>query len=208
MIDHTQSGEQPHILAQFAGTHGRFLDIGAADGFVFSNTRALWEEGWDGIFVEPSPHAIKSLLERYGVAERAMIVNALVMPNAAMVPDGTRLVKFYVTPDMLSTTEAQHKTVWENAGTKFSPMLMPAISVEWLTRELICAKVSQIEFLNIDTEGTSEAILNDFPLDLFRVQMVCVEHDHNHRRIVAAMAERGFDEVATTGNNLILKRRG
>jgi hypothetical protein len=40
---------------------GDFLDVGAFDGKLFSNTLKLYERGWGGVLVEPSPKAFDGL---------------------------------------------------------------------------------------------------------------------------------------------------
>ena len=54
---------------------GRFLDIGAGDGVTFSNTKLLYDMGWCGISVEPSP----SLCECFGkniMRDRVKLITA------------------------------------------------------------------------------------------------------------------------------------
>lgn len=40
----------------------RFLDLGANDGVTFSNTKALYDFGWNGTYIEASPSAYNRLL--------------------------------------------------------------------------------------------------------------------------------------------------
>jgi len=54
---YSQNLEQNYILEYFKDRRGTFIDIGANDGLTLSNTRALVELGWRGVFVEPSPMA-------------------------------------------------------------------------------------------------------------------------------------------------------
>ena len=55
MQSYSQYGEDRAIVELFGDHVGRFLDIGAWHPTVFSNTRALFERGWSGVMVEPSP---------------------------------------------------------------------------------------------------------------------------------------------------------
>src|SRR5688500_5079046 len=65
MKRHSQNLEQDYILEYFKGKIGTFADVGANDGVTLSNTRALSELGWRGIFVEPSPKAFERLKRNY-----------------------------------------------------------------------------------------------------------------------------------------------
>lgn len=63
---HSQSGEEEilaEILRRIGHRDGFFVDLGAMDGLVGSNTRALAERGWGGLMVEGDPNHIPSLLQ-------------------------------------------------------------------------------------------------------------------------------------------------
>ncbi len=60
---YSQNDEERVILELVGDGKGRFLDIGAFDGVMFSNTRALVERGWCGICVEPNPFTFLKLLK-------------------------------------------------------------------------------------------------------------------------------------------------
>ena len=62
MVDYSQFG-QGLVLAQLvAGETPRFLvDVGAHDGLTGSNSRALLEQGWRGVLVEPVPEIFSKL---------------------------------------------------------------------------------------------------------------------------------------------------
>jgi len=51
-------GEQDQWLSGLFGAayKGFYLDIGAHDGYILSNTEKLDEQGWKGVCVEPLPH--------------------------------------------------------------------------------------------------------------------------------------------------------
>ena len=44
---------------------GLFVEFGAWDGIYGSNCRKLFEEGWDGIFIESDPDRYKALYNNY-----------------------------------------------------------------------------------------------------------------------------------------------
>ena len=62
---YSQNLEQNYILEYFKDKRGTFIDIGANDGLTLSNTRALAELGWRGVFVEPSPKSFEMLKKNY-----------------------------------------------------------------------------------------------------------------------------------------------
>src|SRR5690242_2629682 len=64
-MNYSQSNEQEAILKYFGDFIGTFADLGANDGQTLSNTRALAEKGWCGVFVEPSPMPFAKLKNLY-----------------------------------------------------------------------------------------------------------------------------------------------
>ena len=55
-------GQDKTIFELFHGRPGYFVDVGAADGFVGSNTKALERDhGWTGLCIEADPHALVKL---------------------------------------------------------------------------------------------------------------------------------------------------
>lgn len=81
MKDYSEHGEQAHILQFFGKRKGRFLDIGAFNGIQISNTRALLELGWTGVYVEANPPAFMQLL-RHTRGYPAMCILAAMMPDS------------------------------------------------------------------------------------------------------------------------------
>ena len=99
-MSYSQNAEEQHILRIVGDQPGRFLDIGAYNPKLFSNTRALYERGWSGVMVEPSPGPFESLLREYGNDDRIKLICA-----AVTVIGGEDIVTLYATQDALSTTD-------------------------------------------------------------------------------------------------------
>ena len=68
MKDHSQNGEQAHIL-HYLDTiglkAGHLVDLGAGDGFTMSNTRALLERGWTGDLYDGDPKGAKDVVKQW-----------------------------------------------------------------------------------------------------------------------------------------------
>lgn len=156
---YSQHAEQEHILKALCCdddrlSPGRFLDIGAYHPIKFSNTRALYERGWSGVMVEPSPLPMEALLREYGNDERVTLIQAVVAPR------GGELVKLHVTQDALSTTEDAWRARWEARGGFYGAMLVPSVSIAYLN------EFGPFDFVSIDTEGTSDQILTEVVLSM------------------------------------------
>lgn len=164
-IDYSQSGEQAVILAN-CGEPGVFLDIGANDGVTFSNTRALVDLGWSGVYVEPGSAALAKLVQN--------LPDANVYALAVSTFDGT--ASFHESDEasrhMLSSLKQSECKRW--AGYRFEPTIVETVTVETLLKR---AGLARIDFLTIDAEGSDLAIFRQFDLSSLGVRLVCVEHN-------------------------------
>jgi hypothetical protein len=125
----SQYGEHEAILRHFEGRDSaalRFLDVGAFDGVVNSNTRMLSDAGWGGVCVEPSPPAFCQLMRNYFGNGRVLLV------NAALLGDGAGLRPFDcnsadgVTGDQVSTLSPEHRDKWH--GYPFRRIWIPVVT--------------------------------------------------------------------------------
>lgn len=188
MTDYSQSGEQELILKHFQGMMepGLFLDVGAGDGMTGSNTRALYEMGWEGILVEPNPAMFVKLVENCRFPTVTLI-------NAAIAPQ-TGLTKFYIneTPGWCSLDERWvkekegfHET--EVLGITFQDIRLP----------------HGIDFMSVDAEGTDAAIIQSLP-DYVRPSLIVAECDKfdNAERIDSCLISRGYTKAWSTLGNV------
>lgn len=194
MTNYSQNNEQDTILAAVAHVGaGRFLDIGAWSPTDFSNTRALYESGWSGVMVEPSPAPFITLLRAYGNDARVTLVNA-----AVSLERGFR--KFHFTDDALSTDQAANYEKWKHAGGFYGSGLTFAITIEDLLQ------YGPYDFVSIDTEGTSAALFEALLRTEARPACICVEHDHRQRQICEIGGQHGYRKILETSENLVLAR--
>ncbi len=193
-VKYSQRDEEEVILAN-APDLGRFLEIGAFHALVFSNTRALFERGWSGALIEPSPECFIGLMKEYGEIPRIKLINALATPNS------DALTKFHASPDAVGTAVEKSYDTWKN-GAKFTSIYVPAIPIN----KIIATLGIMAEFISIDTEGTSFQILQAIQLDVVGCNLVCVEKDESTAVMSAYFESVGFKVIHETAENLIAKR--
>lgn len=201
-MKYSQNNEQEFIENYFLnygnGNGGKFLDIGAYDPFKFSNTRCLYEKGWRGIYVEPSPICFERFKETYGKDPRIQLLNYAISTN-----DGS-IIFYESNGDAISTTSIQHKDKWERgAGVKYQEIIVPTMSMA----KLLSQFGADIDFLSLDTESTNielfELLPNDF---LHRLKMICIEHDNHYVQIENKLQSFGFRKIHINGENLIMAK--
>jgi FkbM family methyltransferase len=194
---YSQNQEEKKIVNYFAGREGRFLDVGAYDGKLFSNSLRLVELGWSGVCVEPSPEPFRLLYLLHKDNPIIQLENSAVCPS-----DG--VVDFYDTSgDAVSTTDHTHKHKWEKGSKiKFKPIQVKSIS----PKTLLGKYGNVYDFVNIDTEGTNLETLRGLVGAGLRFELLCIEHDNKHPEIVAMFP--GCQPIEVNPENLIIWYKG
>ena len=192
---YSQNDEEKTITNYFGNKIGRFLEIGAYDGFAFSNTLKLVEIGWYGICIEPSDLPYKALVKRHGDNEKIKLINCA-------IGETTGEMRFYDSGgDATSTTEESHKNKFAK-GTIFTEIYVPCISAEDLLKE----HGRFHDFVSIDTEGTNVKTLKNLINAGLDSSLICVEHDNREEDIKNILLS--YQIISRTGENIIAKRIG
>jgi hypothetical protein len=202
-MSYSQNLEEGFILAACPGPTGWFLDIGAWNPFDKSNTRALFERGWGGVMVEPSPGPFATLKAEYGdgLCGNATVKRIELIQAAVVLDPCIAEVEMYVTDDAVSTTELANYEKWKNAA-KFTGQ----IKVKAITLESIFQEYGDFDFVSLDAEGTSVDLMHRvFALGRLP-KCICVEHDDRTDEVLAAAIGLGYACAYANGENLILVR--
>lgn len=203
-MSYSQNDEEQHILAAFTGrAPGRFLDIGAHDGVIFSNTRALAELGWFGTLVEPSPAPFVKLMDNYWGR------NGMNLAHVAIVPERSRMLALADSRgDFVSTFDKSHERLWAapgadgREGVKFQEIFVYGITFAELFRTF----PGPYQFVNLDVEGINVELFRELPLREIGAEFVCVEYQDRLSAIEAHAAAQGFKRVHLTSENVLLAR--
>jgi FkbM family methyltransferase len=178
-MSYTQRDEEKYILEACARIEpGRFLDVGAWNAFDKSNTRALFESGWGGVCIEPSPGPLRGLVQEYGDSGRVKVVSAAVGVESGWYP-------LQVTDDALSGNQS---ATWHEKDAEGKPRggFYGWLTVRVMTVAEITAQFGGFDMVSIDTEGTS--------VDIFRALLetemypACVVVEHDNRIVEATQA--------------------
>ena len=193
---YSQNNEQQFITDYFQGKVGIFMDIGGYNPFKFSNTRKLYELGWSGIYVEPSPICFSSFVKEYENEPRIELIN-----KAVVSTDEKEITLYEANGDAVSTSNNGHRDKWLTAGVKYAPISVPAMHI----KDLITPYKGQINFLSIDVEASNYDLFMSIPNDfLITLDMLCIEHDNWHQVIQSTMEQLGFKKIMQNGENIIM----
>jgi len=199
---------QEWIDNYFKGKTGRFLDIGAYDGYINSLTCGLAMAGWSGVFVEPNPPQFITLLERYRHAgPRLQFVHAAIAAQAG-------LVKFW------SADRGQGNTLnkqWRDMFMKMCGTVYDEYHVAAITPiELLNAFGGPRDwhFVSIDAEGVSIEICCALPLaEMIDTEIMCIEWAQGleegtaGRQELLACLTPYYHVVFSDVTNVIVKRK-
>lgn len=168
--------------------NGYFVEFGATDGISLSNTYLLEKHfGWNGLLAEPGKNW-HLLLE----ANRQCTISKLCIWKSS--------------GDSLSFLESEYpefSTIQEfknHDGMRSSRKAKATYEVETVTLFdflKIHDAPKDIDYISIDTEGSEYEILREFPFDVFRFQVLTVEHNHseNETKIDSLLSKNGYDRV-------------
>jgi len=198
---YSQNNEEQIILDLFKDEVGTFLDIGACDGKLNSNTLALVERAWAGVLVEPSPGAFQALYERHGKNPKLQLVNAAIGAHSHLAPfwDSWKTAPGY------GTTERLNRERWTGLVGEWQAFVIPVFP---FAEMLATFRFPPFDFVSIDTEGTSPQLFQILLASHQKPRVICVEHDGWLQNCIEAAAPHGYREVAWNAENLILTTIG
>lgn len=192
---YTQNDEEKYIISSLSNLRsGRFLDIGAHDGVTFSSTRKLWELGWSGVYVEPSPDVLPLLKNNSGS-------NCEILPVAIGTTNG-KMEFFSGGTDMIGTLSTEHVKLW-SSHVNFTRKLVDVITISELEKRV----GTKFDFINIDVEGTNLEVFNQFDWNIWKPKCVCVEYESHKDYMTNVMVNAGYELVYVSSENLVFNKQ-
>jgi len=187
---YSQVGQDRYLFDHyFAGRCGlTFVDIGAYDGEMYSNTLFFEETlGWRGLCIEPLSEAFEKLQRRR---------NARCIQCAVSDYSGTGQfleVDAGLDQTMLSglsdSYEEQHR---QRLGRQATSIREYPVTVARLDSLLADAKIENIDYCSIDTEGSELSILRSFDPAKHRIDVLSIENNYQNPEIRNLLTERGY----------------
>lgn len=202
---YSQYGEESVILDFFGqDTKGIVVDVGAADGITYSNSRYLIHDlGWSGVLVEPHPTFFNDIIKLYENNKNVTVLNAAVSLEEGKMP-------FYVYGRdyraQVSTLSKEFKErVIQVHGDKFEnePIIVNVIKLSTVLQNL-----NKVDFLSVDCEGIDMDVLKSNDWNLYRPSLICVEHSMPKEELYNYMDSLDYSFFKeTAGNSFFYKRK-
>jgi FkbM family methyltransferase len=173
----SQLGQDLWVLERSSYKRGGFfVEFGATDGVVLSNTLLLEREfGWHGICAEPNPKFYHALQTN----RRCILSNACVGAYTGeevdfILADAYGGMDRYADEDFHADKRAAYRDMGE-------VIKVSTTSLDDLLRKLGAPR--DIDYLSIDTEGSELKILEAFPYDSWNIRLITVEHNFTPARV-------------------------
>ena len=213
MKRYSQNNEQEIILNYFNKHKPQYktlLDVGALDGELFSNTKALMESDkeWKGVFVEPSSFCFTKLTKLYeNEPRRVKMVNAAIVTED-LLKENT-LLPFYDFPysTVSSSAENHSKKYGYEERNEQGDIIKPyKVYVGQVGLKYVLETFGPFDFINIDVEGQSaDLTLQEWfnPAD-YNCKLLCVEHDGKDSFIIDKFKKVGYTPIVVNSENVIV----
>lgn len=172
----SQLGQELWVLEQTGHKHGGFfVEFGATDGVLLSNTYLLEKEfDWSGICAEPNPAFFEKLKKNR---------SCITTPDCIGPTTGTE-VEFILADEYGGFSEfansdnhAARRAAYRQKG---QVIHLTTISLDDFLKSHNAPR--KIDYLSIDTEGSEYAILSAFPFGEWDIRLLTVEHNNTPMR--------------------------
>jgi FkbM family methyltransferase len=193
----SQHGEDRWLERYFRGRRdGFFVEVGAYDGVVLSNTFFLETIGWRGILVEPHPEKAGRCREN---RPRATVFECAAVGRGT----GTHVTFDLVEGGEVYSTSAmspEHQARLQTYGLKARQIVVAARTLDSILEE---AQLPRLDYVSIDVEGAELEVLNGFDLSRWRPAIVMIEVNARTRKpaIRDAFVSSGYVYLRSVGIN-------
>lgn len=167
---YSQWGEDKFIVEFFKEKkNGVYLDIGCFNPFMYSNTCLLYKKGWSGINIDINPTSI----DLFNIA-RPRDINLCTTIN-----NKKKIFKIYQ-DDPFSPVNTLNEKFFKDLEIKLNKnnkiLSVESKSIDEVMK--ICQKKKNIDFINIDVEGSDYQVLTQIKLDQLKPKLISIE-THN-----------------------------
>ena len=168
---------------------GFFVDIGALDGLIISNTYALERIGWKGICVEPNIITYQKLIKN----RKCDCV------NAAIYNEENELEFIKTNWGLSGFKKNMSKEMIKRAETEG---VIEVLSMKPITFTKLMEKydIEYIDFLSIDVEGSELEVLASIDFNKYKFGLITIEH--NNVQLQDFMFSRGYKLFLDLGVDL------
>lgn len=183
----SQLGQDLKVLEQLENKqNGYFVEIGASDGILLSNTFLLEKNyQWKGICVEPLPSKFKKLQQN----------RKCHCANYAVYKKSNEIVNFDISndDDMLSGISTDIDKYFTKVKNNKTTIQVDTISFTDLLKNYDAPK--HMDYLSLDTEGSEFHILQSLDFEIYSFSIIDIEHNYvenKRKQIRDLLSSKGY----------------
>ena len=203
---YSQYGEENVINAYFNNrSEGLCIDVGAADGIRYSNSRYLIESlGWSATLVEPHPTYYINLQKLYNNNDKIKLLNYAVYAKAGTMPFYLYGHDEHAQVSTLSDSFKEKVCVAHGDKYEEEPEIVNVVTLESI---LATETRRPVDFLSIDCEGVDMEVLMSNNWEKYRPSLVCVEHSMPKHELDDYAQSISYSLLCrTAGNSFFIKK--
>ena len=171
---------------------GFFIDVGANDPVELNNTYLFYKLGWSGLNFEPIPE----LAEKFKRKRSRDTVIAKAMSNFVGEADfNAGRNEYHVNSSLLDLNLPKKSTI-----------KVPVDKLENILDEL---KISEIDFISVDTEGTEVDVLEGLNLDKYKPRFILAEYNTASKandKLSPFLINKGYQPIFINTWNIIFSQ--
>jgi len=191
------------IIQQKRG--GTFVDIGAHNGIIFSNTYFLEKErNWSGVCIEPIPELFNELKQN----RKCKIISGCVSNKKGVMKFLRITGKHNMLSGLKESMDAEHlKRITKDTKAHGGEIIEIDIKCYILNDILAENKLYNIDYCSIDTEGAELDILKSIDFDQFYIKIFSIENSEISMEIRNLMKSKGYKLLCVPGVDEIYIKR-
>lgn len=192
---YSQHGEDIFILRHLPDTPARFVvDVGANDGYSWSNSYMFGQQGFALLLIEPMPAYAERCRTLYAARPDVHVEEAAI---TAQVGSTTFHVNLDAETDLLSMRSSVIREIIPS--NKLQAITVPTYPLSTLLEKHRVPH--DYALLTVDAEGMDLEVLRTAQLDVFRPYFICVEEEVFGGTIANYLAQWGYRRLETLGPN-------
>ena len=186
---YAQWGEDRLVFDYFdRKPHGFFIEVGANDPIILSQTYLLEQNGWEGLLVEPQAECCERLRR---ARPRSKVIQA-----ACGAPAQKGKARFCV-------AASQDRSMLATQTPDEDVTITGTVEVDLVTLDDLLAECGspKVDFVSIDVEGAEVEVLKGFALAKHHPGLLLVEDHVQDLRLHSYLRAQGYKLVKRTGSN-------
>lgn len=155
-----------------------FVEVGAFDGYNFSNTYPLSKLGWKGIYIEPVQEFSNICKNNHSFNEKINVITCAIGEE-----EGQTEISIAGTLSTVSKEnfDAYKKIDWASYHISLTYTGTSIVQVKRLETVLRENNIKNIDVLVVDVEGSEESVFKSFSFNEFLPRMIICEIEDTHK---------------------------